>query len=107
MGGVERTADFYRLFLAPGVLHCGFGPGPHAFGNLGPSGPLDADHDTLMALERWVEQGVAPARIVATKYRDDDPARGVLMQRPLCPYPQQAKWDGRGLTDQATSFRCE
>ena len=106
-GSRERTAGFYRLFLAPGVLHCGFGPGPHAFGNLGPPGPLDAEHDTLMALERWVEQGVAPARIVATRYRDDDPARGVLMTRPLCPYPQVARWDGRSPTGEAASFNCE
>lgn len=98
--------DYYRLFLAPGVLHCGFGPGPNAFGNLGPRGPADAGHDTLLALERWVEQGVAPASIVATKYTDDDPGKPVLRTRPLCPYPQVAQWDGKGDIDRSDSFEC-
>ena len=63
--------------MAPGVLHCGFGPGPNAFGNLGPRPPADAGHDTLLALQKWVEEGVAPKQIVATKYVDDDPVKGV------------------------------
>jgi feruloyl esterase len=103
--GVE-TRDFYRLFLAPGVLHCGFGPGPHIFGNLGPRGPADADHDTLLALERWVEQGVAPGSIIATKYVDDDPKKGVALTRPLCVYPQMAQWNGRGDANDHRSFEC-
>jgi len=105
-GSRARTEDFYRLFLAPGVLHCTSGPGPNAFGNLGPMGPADADHDTLLALERWVEQGVAPKSIVATKYVDDDKAKGVARTRPLCPYPQNAQWDGKGSIDSAASFSC-
>lgn len=99
------TQDYYRLFLAPGVLHCGFGPGPNVFGNLGSPG-ADADHDTLLALERWVEKGVAPAKIIATKYTNDDPSKPVLRTRPLCPYPQVAKWDGKGDIDRAESFQC-
>jgi hypothetical protein len=106
MGGRANTDEFYRLFLAPGVLHCGFGPGPNAFGNLGPPGPPDAEHDTLRAVERWVERGVAPAHIIATKYVADDPSRGVQMTRPLCPHPQGAHWDGKGDTNTAASFRC-
>jgi feruloyl esterase len=105
-GGVSKTQEFYRLFLAPGVLHCGFGPGPNAFGNLGPLPPADAGHDTLLALQKWVEEGVAPARIVATKYVDDDPAKGVKSTRPLCPYPQTALWDGKGKTEASDSFAC-
>jgi feruloyl esterase len=106
-GGVARTQDFYRLFLAPGVLHCGFGPGPNSFGNLGPRPPADAGHDTLFALQKWVEEGVAPQQIVATKYVDDDPAKGVVMTRPLCPYPQTAHWDGKGKVAASESFSCK
>jgi Tannase and feruloyl esterase len=106
-GGVGKTQDFYRLFLAPGVLHCGFGPGPNAFGNLGPRPPADAEHDTLLALQKWVEEGVAPKQIVATKYVDDDRAKGVSMTRPLCPYPQSAQWDGKGKVEASESFSCK
>jgi feruloyl esterase len=102
----DNIRSFYRLFLAPGVLHCGFGPGPNAFGNLGPRGPADAEHDTLIALERWVEQGVAPDNIIATKYVDDDPRKPVKMTRPLCPYPQVARWDGKGDVNRSESFSC-
>lgn len=100
------TRDYYRLFLAPGVLHCGFGPGPNVFGNIGPRGQPDAEHDTLFALERWVEQGVAPASIIATKYTNDDPSQPVLRTRPMCPYPQVATWDGKGDIDRGASFKC-
>jgi hypothetical protein len=106
-GGVGKTQDFYRLFLAPGVLHCGFGPGPNAFGNLGPRPPADASQDTLLAVQKWVEEGVAPKQIVATKYVDDDPAKGVTMTRPLCPYPQSAHWDGKGKVEASASFSCK
>ncbi|MBL8267477.1 tannase/feruloyl esterase family alpha/beta hydrolase, partial [Steroidobacter sp.] len=100
-----KTDDYYRLFLAPGVLHCGFGPGPNVFGNLGFPG-ADADHDTLLALERWVEKGVAPSSIIATKYTDEDPRKPAQRTRPLCPYPQVAKWDGKGDINLSQSFNC-
>ena len=58
--------EFYRLFLAPGVGHCGGGPGPSQFGQTGGTG--DPEHDMVVALERWVEQGIAPTQIVATKF---------------------------------------
>jgi feruloyl esterase len=106
VGTRTATLDFYRLFLAPGVLHCGYGPGPNSFGNIGPRGPADADHDTLLALERWVEQGVAPAKIIATKYVDDEARKGVQMTRPLCAYPQVARWMGKGQATDAMSFSC-
>jgi feruloyl esterase len=106
-GGVSKTQEFYRLFMAPGVLHCGFGPGPNAFGNLGPRSPADAAHDTLLALQKWVEEGVAPKQIVALKYVDDDPAKRVAMTRPLCPYPQTAHWDGKGKVESSQSFTCK
>ena len=101
---LAKTQEFYRLFLAPGVGHCGGGPGPNEFGQAGGTG--DADHDLVVALQRWVEQGVAPSRIIATKFTGDDPAKGVALTRPLCPFPQVAKYSGSGDVADAKSFAC-
>jgi feruloyl esterase len=105
---LRETQKFFRLFMAPGMLHCGGGPGPNAFGGVfGASPPrVDAEHDVLSALDRWVDDDVAPDRIIATKYVNDDPANGIAMQRPLCPYPQRAVHTGRGSTKDAASFAC-
>jgi feruloyl esterase len=100
----SRTQDFYRLFMAPGVDHCGGGPGPNQFGQTGGNG--DADHDMVVALYQWVEKGVAPSRIVATKYVDNDVSKDVEMTRPLCPYPQTAKYKGSGDSHDAANFVC-
>jgi hypothetical protein len=102
---LERTQGFYRLFLAPGVGHCGGGPGPNNFGQAGGNG--EASHDMVVAMENWVEKGVAPTRIVATKFVGDQPAKGVAMTRPLCPYPQVARYRGSGDTNDAANFECE
>ena len=99
--------DFYRVFMAPGMAHCYGGAGPNSFGNGARNGPvIDAEHDLLKALELWVEQGVALDKIIATKYVNDDPLQGVAFQRPLCPYPQIAKYDGQGNTTDPSSFKC-
>ena len=66
----------------------------------------DADHDMFQAVVRWVEQGIAPDRIIATKYVNDDPAQGVARTRPLCVYPKVAVYDGSGSTDDAANFVC-
>jgi len=98
--------SFYRLFMVPGMAHCGGGAGPNAFGN-GVNGPvLDAWHDLLIALDRWVEQGVAPDQIIATKYVNDQPASGIAFQRPLCPFPQVARYNGSGDPTSASGFTC-
>ena len=86
---LASVQDFYRLFMVPGMGHCRGGPGPDSF-------------DALAALERWVEQDEAPAQIIASKLRDGE----VVQSRPLCPYPQVARWDGSGDTDNAASFSC-
>jgi feruloyl esterase len=101
---LAKTQGFYRLFLAPGVGHCGGGPGPNEFGQAGGTG--DAEHDLVVALEHWVEQGVAPTHIIATKFHGDDHAKGVAMTRPLCPFPQVAKYSGSGDTAEAKNFAC-
>jgi hypothetical protein len=100
----ENTAQFYRLFLAPGVNHCGGGPGPNEFGQAGGTG--DAEHDMVVALQRWVETGAAPTHIVATKFVGDDPDKGAAMTRPLCSFPQIAKYKGSGERTSAANFSC-
>jgi len=89
MGGLEKTTGFVRLFPAPGMGHCSGGPGPSSF-------------DALGALDRWVSQGFAPDRVIASH----STGRTVDRTRPLCPYPQVAKWDGSGSIDNAAAFRC-
>ncbi|MBV8356513.1 MAG: tannase/feruloyl esterase family alpha/beta hydrolase, partial [Deltaproteobacteria bacterium] len=106
-GGPAATQNFYRLFMVPGMGHCGGGPGANAFGNFvdGPN-PSDPSDDVLSALDQWVEQGIAPNQIVATKYVSDIPANGVAFQRPLCPYPQIAAYAGSGDPTQANNWAC-
>ncbi len=93
MGGPQSTKDFARLFMAPGVHHCGGGPGPNHF-------------DLIDALDTWVVNKKAPQRIVATKFTNDDPRQSVLRTRPLCPYPEVARWNGSGNIDDASNFVC-
>lgn len=84
-----EVLGFYRLFMAPGMAHCGGGPGPNTF-------------DMQAALEDWVERGTAPERIIATRSLN-----GIVDRtRPLCPYPQVASYRGSGDTNDAASFVC-
>jgi feruloyl esterase len=87
--GEKQVNESVRLFLAPGMAHCGGGEGPDTF-------------DALTALEHWREQGNAPAEIMASHLTNDKVDR----TRPLCPYPQMATYTGTGSIDQAASFRC-
>jgi feruloyl esterase len=86
-GGSARTQSFYRLFMVPGMTHCQSGLGPDSFGQSMSSPALrpDAAHDIRLALEAWVERGVAPDSLVAVRWRDGDPARGVAATRILHP----------------------
>ena len=87
MGG--NTADFYRLYMVPGMQHCSGGPGATTF-------------DMIAPLDQWVNRGVAPESITASKA-----VRGVVTRtRPLCPHPQEARWKGTGSTDEAANFEC-
>ena len=81
--------DLVRLFLVPGMGHCAGGPGPTSFDGLG-------------ALVEWVEKGVAPTRIPASHVE----AGTVTMTRPLCAYPEEAVYSGRGDVNDAASFTC-
>lgn len=114
-GGYAATQSFYRLFMVPGMGHCYGGTGPNTFGGtlqpqiggaLQPGLPTDAAHDALAALVRWVENGIAPTQIIATKYTDDVTTAGVAMTRPLCPYPSVAHYLGSGDPTDAANFTC-
>lgn len=109
-GGLPKVQEFARLFMAPGVMHCGGGAGPNAFNaaNGGQRKPPSAtpEDDLFTAITEWVESGKAPAQVIATKYVDDAPAKGISMQRPLCAYPQKAWYKGTGDPNKADSFVC-
>jgi feruloyl esterase len=104
--GRQDTDAFVRLYMVPGMQHCGDGPGPSSFGQSGAAPPYEPRRNVLTALEQWVETGAAPSAIVATKYANDDSAKGVQTTRPLCPYPQIAKYKGQGDPNEAASFEC-
>ena len=103
--GQTETDAFSRLYMVPGLQHCGGGPGANSFGQLGQGAP-DPQHNVELALVEWVERGTAPSEIVATKFVDDDPSKGVQFTRPLCPYPQVTKFKGTGDPNEAASFVC-
>ena len=87
--GAAKAAGEMRLFMVPGMTHCGGGEGPNVF-------------DSLSALEQWVEKGIAPAQMIASHITPGKADR----TRPLCPYPQVAKYKGTGSIDDAVNFTC-
>jgi feruloyl esterase len=89
-GGLAKTYDEMRLFMVPGMNHCGGGEGPNAF-------------DKMAPLTAWVEKGKAPESIVASHMGTDGSSDRT---RPLCPYPQIAKYKGTGSIDEAQNFVC-
>jgi feruloyl esterase len=84
-----QTKDFFRLFMMPGVFHCGGGPGCDQF-------------PRLKTLIDWVEKAAAPQRIVASKMAGGKTVRS----RPLCVYPQVARYKGTGSVDEEANFAC-
>jgi feruloyl esterase len=114
--------DFYRFFVVPGMQHCAGTPkdvaapwyfaGPNQAANLGTGaystpGYSDAAHDELLALMAWVEEGKAPETIIATEWKDQNVKNGVLRQRPLCKWPEQARFLNQGSPDDAENWKCE
>jgi feruloyl esterase len=83
------TTGFFRLFMVPGMAHCAGGIGPDR-------------HDAMTAIINWVEKGQAPASITASRVVNNQAVR----TRPLCPYPQVARYSGSGSIDEAANFRC-
>jgi Tannase and feruloyl esterase len=108
--GADAAGSFVRLYMAPGIQHCGGGPGAGTFGQGGAIPGTESRSSLQLALEDWVEKGAAPSTIVATRYAGgppiDDAKHEVVMTRPLCPYPQGARYKGTGDTKDAASFTC-
>jgi feruloyl esterase len=92
---LKRTAksaqgsNWIRLFMVPGMAHCTGGEGPDTF-------------DKISLIERWVEKAEAPTRVIAAH----STAGKVDRTRPLCPYPQVARYNGAGSIDEASNFSC-
>ena len=105
--GRQRASHAVRLFMAPGMSHCTGGDGPDDFGQFS-AGSGNPDTNLGAALQRWVEQGIPPERIVAAKHRDDgDRTSEVIRTRPLCAYPLVARYRGAGNPDIADNFDCK
>ena len=124
---VPRGVDidgFYRHFFVPGMQHCSGTPSnvnaPWYFAGGGQAGSIgsspgsihsvpgfeDAEHDALLALMAWTENGTAPDKIVATNWRNDSRVEEVWKQRPLCAFPKIARYTGEGSVDEAGSWVC-
>lgn len=103
------AGSFLRLYMVPGMAHCAGGPGATNISSATRDSmpPVsDSAHDMALALQDWVEQGRAPQALIATHYADGkDAPRTVGFQRPLCPYPQAARYRG-GPVASAASFAC-
>jgi feruloyl esterase len=87
--GSEKAANSIALFMVPGMNHCSGGPGTDTF-------------DKVKIIEEWVEQGKKPTEVVASHLTSGQ----VDKTRPLCPYPQVAKYKGTGSINEAGSFYC-
>ena len=91
---ILNEQDSVRLFMAPGMQHCGNGPGPNNF-------------NPLPALISWVLTGTAPTQIIATHFQTNDPSTGVVTRTmPLCPYPEVAVFTG-GDVNVAANWVCQ
>jgi hypothetical protein len=85
----RNASEFARLFMMPGVAHCGGGVGPDR-------------NDAVTAVIDWVEKGKAPDTLLASKVTNG----AVVRTRPLCAYPQVARYKGQGSIDDAANFSC-
>jgi Tannase and feruloyl esterase len=96
----EQAQRFVRLFMVPGMTHCGGGPGPDTF-------------DTVAAIDQWRDKDRAPETLIAARYADPvalmsgKPPGEPLSTRPLCAYPKVAHWIGKGSPDEAQNYVCQ
>ena len=108
--GAKDTTGFVRLYMVPGMQHCGGGPGPAEFGQFGASFNPDLDnaaHNITFALLDWVEKGTAPEQVVARGNTDPSGAgKGDAFAQPICAYPKAAVYTGSGDRKAAASYRC-
>ncbi|HWC17008.1 MAG TPA: tannase/feruloyl esterase family alpha/beta hydrolase, partial [Terriglobales bacterium] len=94
--GAQSTDSFLRLYMVPGMQHCGGGPGAASF-NIG---------EVQLALEDWVEKGAAPSKLIAATKSAGTQQSETKITRPVCPYPQAAKYKGTGDPNSAENFEC-
>jgi hypothetical protein len=112
-GGLKRVREFDRLFMVPGMNHCLGGAGAVNFGqSIVVPVSLDPEHDAILALQRWVEEGVPPDMLIATTdqplatHAAENPTQPAAFTRPLCPYPEEAHFRGVGDPTDAANFVC-
>jgi len=95
----SKAHDFVRLFMVPGMMHCGGGPGPAAF-------------DTIAAMEDWKEKGTAPDTMMGSRFKDAIavlaglPTGPALSTRTLCAYPNVSRWNGNGSPTEGNNYVC-
>jgi feruloyl esterase len=103
----QQVQQYHRLFMLPATGHCGGSTGPNSVGGGMPEPPKayrDAEHHVVSAVVKWVERGVAPSMIVATKF---DAAGNLTRSRPVCAYPAEAVYNGSGDVNDAANFSCQ
>lgn len=121
-GGIDID-EFYKFFLVPGMGHCsGSLPGaPNALWYFaGPNqqpvigntvyitpGFEDKEHDVILSMMAWVEEGTVPEYVIGTKCANHSASNEVTRQRPLCMYPKQAKYTGKGDVDNVENWECQ
>jgi len=93
--GPERTKSFYKLYMVPGASHCGGGIGYYPTWN-----------QSFEALVDWVEHGIEPGAIIGTRAANTDPNWPAPRTRPICPYPEVARYSGADSIDDAANFMC-
>jgi hypothetical protein len=103
--GAKQSEGFVKLYMVPGMQHCAGGSGPNSFGQGGVA-QGEPRNNIAAALEQWVEKGIAPNEIIATRYKTGSNPPVAERTRPLCVYPQVARYKGSGSTDDAANFVC-
>jgi feruloyl esterase len=103
--GAESARTAVRLFMVPGVEHGRGGPGTDQFGQFA-GGTGDPERSIAAAMQRWVERGIAPERVIAARAQDPKNPAVAPRTRPVCAWPLSARYKGTGSTDDAVNFDC-
>lgn len=105
--GKAKVESFVRLYMVPGIEHCGGGPGASAFGQFGMETAKGPKYGLFDSLEDWVEKGSPDEAVVATKFEaGTNGGRKAAFTRPLCAYPKVARYSGSGDPNDAANFAC-